>query len=96
METLRRLPRFLLLGVTAPVDLRFQRSLARGRPGDPHTLEGFEARERQENTGDPAAQQLSATLCLADLVVDNADDLAVLRRRLDEVIDRVCGASDPG
>jgi hypothetical protein len=35
VTVLRRLPRFVLLGVDAPVEVRFERSLRRARPGDP-------------------------------------------------------------
>jgi len=61
VEVLRGLPSFVLLAVRAPLAVRFQRALARGRPGDPRTLEEFRARERQENAADPWSQQLDAT-----------------------------------
>jgi dephospho-CoA kinase len=84
------LTHFVLLGVRAPIDLRFRRSLARARPGDPDTLEGFEAREAQENAADPTAQQLDETFRLADRVIDNSGDLA----RLAEALDRLLGELD--
>jgi dephospho-CoA kinase len=86
VEVLRRLPRFLLLGIRAGVETRFRRSLERARPGDPQTVEEFRERERQENSDDPAAQQLDATFRLADRVIDNDGNLdelhAVLEREL--------------
>jgi dephospho-CoA kinase len=83
VEVLRRVPGFVLLGVDAPARLRFERSRARSRPGDPGTFEGFEAREREENTADPDSQQLLATIRLADRVLLNAGDLEALRRQVD-------------
>jgi len=86
VAVLRRLGRFVLIGVTAPVELRFRRALARARPGDPATLAEFEARERQENAADPLAQQLDATFRLADVVVTNDEDLDDLHRRVDAIL----------
>ena len=90
---LRSVPHFRLLGVRAAVQRRFARSLGRGRPGDPATLEEFLERERQENADDPAAQRLDATLLLADRVIDNDDDLPALHAAIDAVIEDWLGAS---
>jgi len=87
VAVLRGLPRFLLLGVVAPVELRFGRMQSRGRVGDPTTLVEFRMREAQENTADPAAQQLEATLALADRVVDNGSNLVELREAVDRLLD---------
>jgi len=84
----RGLPHFVLLGVRAPMEIRFTRSLERGRRGDPATVIEFEARERQENTEDPQAQQLDTTLALADWLVDNDGDLERLHRALDDLLGR--------
>jgi dephospho-CoA kinase len=86
VETLRRVPGFVLVGVDAPVALRFARSQTRARPGDPESFESFTARERQENSTNPAGQQLRATFALADRVVDNDGDLGRLHRTLDELL----------
>lgn len=86
VAVLRRLPGFRLLGVTAPTELRFRRSLTRARPGDPETLESFRARERQENDPSPAGQQLDATLALADRVVANDGRIESLHAEVDRVL----------
>jgi dephospho-CoA kinase len=86
VEVLRGVPGFVLLGVTAPVERRFERSSRRARPGDPATLAEFVARERQENADDPTSQQLDATLRLADHVIDNRGELAELRARVDAIL----------
>lgn len=87
VEVLRGLPRFVLLAVRAPLEVRFRRALARARPGDPRTLEEFEAREREENASDPRAQQLDATSGLADRVLDNDGDLDGLSRAVERLLD---------
>jgi dCMP deaminase len=85
VQVLRGLPGFVLIGVSAPVELRFERSLSRGRPGDPETLQQFLLREEQENTTDPDAQQLQATFRLADHVIVNDGDLAALHEAADRL-----------
>lgn len=81
VAVLRRLPRFVLLGVDAPLALRFERSLRRGRVGDGSTLEEFARKEALENSRSVAGQQLLATLALADAVIRNDGTLAELHRR---------------
>jgi len=95
VAVLRTLPRFVLIGVGAPVEVRFRRALERARPGDPRTLAAFRAREAQENTADPLAQQLEATFRLADRVVDNAGDLAALHRQVDCLVEALEPGVDP-
>ncbi len=82
VEVLRARPDFVLLGVRAGEETRFRRSRRRARPGDPETLDEFRRRERQENSDDPAAQQLAATFRLADRVLENDGSLADLHRDL--------------
>ena len=89
VETLRRLPRFVLVGVRAPLDVRFQRSLARARPGDPQSVAEFRAREAQENSSDPAAQRLEATFSLADRILENDGDLVALHTAVSDMLDRL-------
>lgn len=87
VAVLRRLGRFVLLGVRASEEVRFRRALDRGRTGDPETLEEFRERERQENTADPVAQQLEATFRLADRVLDNDGDLGTLHGAIDRLLE---------
>lgn len=87
VAVLRRLSGFVLLGVDAPIALRFERSSRRGRMGDGSTLEEFARKETLENTNNPAAQQLVETFKLADLVVENSGTLEELR----DCIARVLG-----
>lgn len=86
VATLRNVPGFVLVGVDASPQLRFARSRHRARPGDPGSFEEFLARERQENSANPAGQQLRATLALADRVLDNDGDLGALRLKVDALL----------
>ncbi|MFV1958764.1 MAG: hypothetical protein ACC662_05055 [Planctomycetota bacterium] len=81
VASLRELDGFVLWAVQAPVQVRFVRERDRNRESAVRTLEEFRALEARENTTDPAAQQLDATIALADARIGNAgtlDDLARL------------------
>ena len=79
---LRRLSGFVLVGVSAPIAVRFERSRRRARAGDGTTLDEFARKESLENTADPAAQQLTQTFLLADVVIDNSGTLSELAARV--------------
>ena len=79
---LRRLEGFVLVGVNAPIAVRFERSRLRARAGDGTTLEEFARKESLENSTDPVAQQLTQTFLLADVVIDNSGTLAELGEKV--------------
>jgi len=83
VAALRALRGFKLLGVDAPVEVRFERARRRARAGDGDTLAEFTRREAQENTADPSAQQLQTTLALADARLVNGGSLDELFRQVD-------------
>jgi dephospho-CoA kinase len=74
---------FLLLAIDAPLAVRFERARLRGRDESAATLEEFRAKENQEHTRDPAAQQLAVCMDLADQVVLNDGTLEEFRRKLE-------------
>ena len=83
VSVLRGLPSFILLGVTAPPAVRFERARLREGRGDAvDSLQAFLAKEAEENTTDPTAQRLAATFALADRIVENAGTLPDLRARV--------------
>ena len=86
VDVLRRLPRFVLVGVDAAMEVRFARAMARGRPGDGPTFEEFRAKEAVENSSDAARQQLAATFRLADLTLSNDGSLADLEQRVEALL----------
>jgi dCMP deaminase len=78
---------FHLIWLTAETGLRFERLRARGRPGDPETLDRFRELEARElESADPDHQQLLAVRELADYVVENDGTREDLSRRLMEVL----------
>jgi len=82
VEVLRTLPRFVLLGIDAPLALRFERSLRRGRAGDGASIDEFARKEQRENSSTETGQQLQRTLALADRTLDNDASLEVLHARV--------------
>jgi dephospho-CoA kinase len=87
VAVLRRLEGFFLLGVDAPAVIRFER--ARRRPGRGDALQSLDAflkKEAEENGADPAAQQLAATLALADRVLTNDGTLEELSLRISRLV----------
>lgn len=71
VEVLRTVAGFRLLGIDAPIEVRWRRAVDRGREGDTPALDTFRQREARENGSSPESQQLSAALALADAVVVN-------------------------
>lgn len=82
VAVLRTLPRFVLIGIDAPMALRFERSLRRGRAGDGGSIEEFARKEARENSSTETGQQLQRTLALADRTLDNDASLEVLHERV--------------
>ncbi|MBN2290099.1 MAG: AAA family ATPase [Candidatus Glassbacteria bacterium] len=85
VEVLRRRGDFILVGVDAPLELRYRRARARGRPEDPHSLEEFTAQERAELAGAAGQQQLDACFALSDRVLVNDGTLEELHRKVEEL-----------
>jgi len=90
VEALRaRTGRFRLLWVDADERVRLERIRARGRSGDPETLEALRAFETRElASDDPAGQQLLAVQHLADFTLRNDGDLPALHEALQQILER--------
>ncbi|MBN2243966.1 MAG: AAA family ATPase [Acidobacteria bacterium] len=83
---------FTLLGLEADAEIRFRRTMQRGRENAAETLERFlEEEGRELDSTDPARQQLQATLGMADLVVPNNGTLEELYRRLNQELPPLMG-----
>ena len=89
VAVLRTLPVFVLIGVDAPMPLRFERSRLRGRLGDGATLEEFERQEERENASAETGQQLRRTLALADRVLLNDGTIADLHARAGALFEEI-------
>ena len=89
VEELRLMPNFMLLGIDAPIEIRFQRACKRGRVGEGVTLEEFARKEDLENSKDPKAQQLKRCLKMADKLILNDGSIEVLQKRVMEVLNEI-------
>jgi len=84
----RRAGRFQLIWVDAPVEIRLERLKARGRPGDPETLQELRNQEDRElGSADPAAQQLLAVCELADVKLVNDSTVEALHEKLQTLLE---------
>ncbi len=86
IEELRKLPGFYLIGIDAPVEIRFERSMKRGRIGYEKNLSDFIDIEKRENSADPAKQQLFECLKLADVIITNSGSFEDLKLNLLSVL----------
>src|SRR5262245_44440251 len=90
VEVLRaRASRFQLWWVDADEGVRLARMHARGRGGDPQTVEQLRELEGRElGGGDPAAQQLLAVQELADATLRNDGTIAELQAQVQVLLER--------
>ncbi len=74
---------FVLMAIDAPVEIRFQRAVSRGRNESADSLEDFRAKEDQEKTRDRMAQQLETCMRMADFTIQNDGTLEEFRMKLE-------------
>lgn len=73
-----------ILLVEAPIMLRYNRTVQRGRESDHISFETFVAQEKAEdNNPDPAAQNIMACMKLATHKLSNTGDLDILKGQID-------------
>lgn len=89
IKILRKLGRFFLIGVDAPVQLRFKRAQERNRPGDPKTLKEFTKKEKSEDRKSNTSQQLTRSLEMADYLVINDSLVASLRGKIKKIFKKI-------
>ena len=86
IKVLRKLNNFTLVGVDAPLEIRFKRTIARNRPGDPGTLQEFIEKERKENIASSTNQQLENCLKMADVLIINDSTIKEFHKKIDEAV----------
>jgi dephospho-CoA kinase len=69
--------------------MRFERAVARNRPGDPETLEEFVEKEEKENASVSTNQQLENCLKAADVVIINDSSMEDFRKKINEAIAKI-------
>ena len=87
VEILRSRQDFRMVFVDAPIRVRYERSLARRRQGDPISFEEFRnAEQAQMESGDPNSQQLVKCRDMADLVIQNEGTQAELETQIERAL----------
>lgn len=76
--------RFILIGVDAPQEVRFERLKKRGRQGEPETFSEFNEVDDHETKGDQG-QEVGKTMKMADYVIQNDEGLEELAQKVDEI-----------
>ena len=77
---------FLLIGVDAPVAIRFERSQLRGRQENASTIDEFIAREQEEMKNNLNAQQLHHCMEMCDYLIINDGSVEELNDKVDQAI----------
>ena len=77
---------FTLIGIDAPIELRFKRLLERNRIGDAKTLGEFKQQEQRENLKSDTNQQLDATFGMAQKIILNDRTLEDLHKKIDKIL----------
>jgi|TARA_Y100000310_G_scaffold136711_1_gene135561 dephospho-CoA kinase len=80
---------FTLVGIEAPIKLRFERLRRRNRIGDAKTLEEFKRQEERENLNNAANQQLDETFKLAEKIIVNDRTFEELHKKIDSLLDQI-------
>ncbi|HUT24536.1 MAG TPA: deaminase [Sumerlaeia bacterium] len=90
VEMLRTRRGFVMIFIDAPLRVRYERSQARGRKGDPVAFEDFRASERaQMRSKDPSGQQLLACKKMADIVIHNNGSPETFQKKITDALKRV-------
>lgn len=87
---LKKDPTFKLIFITAPLEIRFQRTQKRtGRAEDNVNFEKFKEQEQKENQTSGAGQQLSIVSQMADTTLVNDGTLEDFHKKMEEVFKHV-------
>lgn len=77
---------FKLVFVDAPLEMRFERSVGRGREGESADFEKFKELESREEVGDIHSQNLVDVEAMADSKLMNDGSLEQLSKRIDDLV----------
>lgn len=86
IKELKKNKDFVLLGIKAPVEMRFERAKERKRIGEASTLQQFISLEEKENFNNKTNQQLDKCLEMADNTIVNEGSLEELHKKIDSFL----------
>jgi len=91
VEFLKTKPGFILIGVTAPRELRYQRMKERTRQGDPLSWEEFlRLDEKDFNSGKKGeGRNIQGCLDQADFLIENTGTLEELKKKIEAILKKI-------
>jgi dCMP deaminase len=87
LELLQERDDFLLVNVTAPLNVRFERMKKRSTEQDPTTFEEFKRLEQNERSEDKHKQQLHKITAAAKVTIVNDKEIDALRKKVDKLVE---------
>ena len=94
VKEFRKRKKFFLIGVEAPIELRYKRIQERKRAEDKLSFEEFKKYEEIENTNSPSSQQLDNCIKLADKVIENGSTLEELHKKVDDALKEIINSTN--
>ena len=91
VEFLKKNPNFVLIGVKANRELRFERLLKRSKPWDPKNWADFVRVDRRDLgiRQDKSGQQVGECLAYCDYVLTNNNDTADFQRKVNNLMKKI-------
>lgn len=91
VEYLKTKPGFILLGVTAPRELRYQRMKERTRSGDPLSREEFVRLDEKDFVSGQKGEGRDIQGCLdkTDFLIENTGTLEELKEKLGDILGKI-------
>ena len=87
LEPLRATGKFYLVGVDAPIEMRYKRSVARARAGEENqTFEQFETYDKFTRNGPANAMRINDLVEQADVIIENTGTLEELEQKIDAIL----------
>lgn len=77
---------FTLIGIEAPLKVRYQRALDRNREGDAISFEDFQKHEEAERNAHPESHELDNVLAQADISIVNDGTQEDLYRKIEDTL----------
>ncbi len=75
-----------IIGIDAPIKLRYERITKRQRATDQIDFETFKSHDQRENTGQSPGQNIHQSLQLCQTILDNTKDLPHLHHQISRII----------
>jgi len=87
IKEFRKKKDFILLGITAPLEVRYKRFQSKKKE-DELSFEEFKRLEKTENSDLPSNQQLNKCLEMADVIIENEGTIEELHEKLDNFLNK--------